>query len=168
MIRVIVRWSFRDFITKLWRGNLADIYRKTIWKIDRYGGRGIKICKEWMDVTNFAAWLLVNGYNENMTIDRININGDYEPNNCRLLTFSENSSLTRNTHWLEAFGEKKTIAQWLKDPRCKAKSGTLYSRWKYLGWSAEDAIATPPNEGHINGENHGRISYICVNVQSEG
>lgn len=130
----------------------------------RYGGRGVKICDEWMDVTKFAAWLMANGYNEEMTIDRIDMDGSYEPTNCRLLTFSENSSLTRNTHWLEAFGEKKTIAQWLKDPRCKAKSGTLYSRWKYSGWSAEDAITTSPNEEPISGEKYGRRSYLSLNV----
>lgn len=130
----------------------------------RYGGRGVGICDEWMDVTKFAAWLSANGYNEKMTIDRIDMDGNYEPTNCRLLTFSENSSLTRNTHWLEAFGEKKTIAQWLKDPRCKAKSGTLYSRWKHLGWSAEDAIATSPNEEPISGEKYGRRSDYIGNV----
>lgn len=130
----------------------------------RYGGRGVKICDEWMDITKFAAWLNANGYNEKMTIDRIDMDGNYEPANCRLLTFSENSSLTRNTHWLEAFGEKKTIAQWLKDPRCKAKSGTLYSRWRHLGWSAEDAIATSPNEEPISGEKYGRRSYNFLDV----
>jgi len=57
-----------------------------------YGGRGIKICDEWKnDFITFRGWALANGYQENLTIDRINNNGNYEPNNCQWITASENS-----------------------------------------------------------------------------
>jgi len=61
-----------------------------------YGGRGIKVCDEWRD--NFMAfhdWAIANGYEEGLTIDRIDNDGDYEPNNCRWITLQENVSKMR-------------------------------------------------------------------------
>jgi len=130
-------------IYRIWNGmkqRCDDIKNKDFL---RYGGRGITIYSEWYDVTKFAEWAYANGYDDTLTIDRKDSSGNYEPDNCRFITFSENSSLTRDTHWFEAFGEKKTIAQWIKDSRCTVASGTLYHRWKQLGWSMEDAISVP-------------------------
>ena len=57
-----------------------------------YGGRGIQVCDEWKnDFIPFRSWALANGYQENLTIDRINNEGNYEPNNCQWLTKSENT-----------------------------------------------------------------------------
>ena len=58
----------------------------------RYGGRGIKMCDEWLNSFEaFSAWALANGYNDTLTIDRINVNGDYTPENCQWLSYKENS-----------------------------------------------------------------------------
>jgi hypothetical protein len=58
----------------------------------RYGGRGISVCDEWMnDYSAFQSWALSHGYTENLTIDRIDNDGNYTPNNCQWLTASENS-----------------------------------------------------------------------------
>ena len=57
---------------------------------DRYGGRGIKVCEEWeKDFTAFAKWALNNGYSDELTLDRINPDGDYEPSNCRWTTWKQ-------------------------------------------------------------------------------
>ena len=60
-----------------------------------YGGKGIVICDEWLqDFNKFKEWALANGYEDNLTIDRINNNGNYEPSNCRWVTKSFNSGYT--------------------------------------------------------------------------
>lgn len=57
----------------------------------RYGGRGIKVCEQWNNYTSFRDWAMSHGYNDTLTIDRIDVNGDYCPENCQWLTKSENS-----------------------------------------------------------------------------
>lgn len=56
-----------------------------------YGGRGITVCEEWLNYQNFRDWALANGYQDNLTIDRIDNEGNYEPSNCQWITKSENS-----------------------------------------------------------------------------
>ena len=64
-----------------------------------YGGRGIKICEEWLeDVVTFYNWAMMNGYKEGLSVDRINVDGDYEPNNCRWVTISENVGYANRTN----------------------------------------------------------------------
>lgn len=60
-----------------------------------YGGRGIKVCNEWNDFLPFREWALQNGYKENLTIDRINNDGNYEANNCQWITNQDNCRKTR-------------------------------------------------------------------------
>lgn len=60
-------------------------------KYKRYGGRGIKVCDEWNDIKSFQEWSLSNGWKEGYSIDRIDNDGDYCPNNCKWVSVSENS-----------------------------------------------------------------------------
>lgn len=77
-----------------------------------YGGRGITYCKEWVDFKCFYSWAIDNGYKENLTIDRINVNGNYEPNNCRWITNKEQQNNKRYHHLFLFNGEIKNLAQW--------------------------------------------------------
>ena len=94
----------------------------------QYGGRGISVCNEWKE--NFKAfhdWALENGYDENSergecTIDRIDVNGDYEPSNCRWVSMKEQSRNRRNTIYLNKDGEKIPLSE-----ICE-KQGLNYSR----------------------------------------
>lgn len=75
-----------------WKGMKARCYNLKISNYFRYGGRGIKVCNKWKnDFRVFRAWALANGYKENLTIDRIDNNGNYEPSNCQWITKEENS-----------------------------------------------------------------------------
>ena len=71
-------------------------YNKNYEKFDKYGGRGIIICDEWLsDYKSFEEWSVNNGYEDCLTIDRINVDGNYEPSNCRWTTYSIQASNTQ-------------------------------------------------------------------------
>lgn len=86
----------------------------------KYGGRGIKICQEWLDdFDNFYAWAYANGYDETApkgqcTLDRINVNGNYCPENCRWISIREQNSNKNNNHSVTYCGETHTIAEWAR------------------------------------------------------
>lgn len=81
-----------------------------------YGGKGIIIYDEWLnDKKKFYEWALNNGYQENLTIDRKDVNGNYEPDNCRWITIQEQQSNRSNNVFVEIEGERKTASQWSKE-----------------------------------------------------
>lgn len=63
-----------------------------------YGGKGVKVCEEWQEFESFKKWALSNGYTDELSIDRIDSNGNYEPNNCRWITRSENTARANKNH----------------------------------------------------------------------
>lgn len=81
-----------------------------------YGGRGIKIFDKWLDeengFMNFYEWAINNGYQDNLSIDRIDNNGNYEPSNCRWATDFEQANNKRNNHYITYKGETHTVAEW--------------------------------------------------------
>lgn len=80
-----------------------------------YGGKGIHICEEWaVNPSAFEKWALKNGYANNLTIDRIDSTKDYEPDNCRWVTASNNSRYKSTTHLITVNGETHTGREWAK------------------------------------------------------
>lgn len=77
-----------------------------------YGARGIKVCEEWNDFPVFMEWALSHGYADNLTIDRIDIDGNYCPENCRWITIQEQQRNKRSNHYIEFNGERKTLKEW--------------------------------------------------------
>ncbi len=96
------------------RGNMIErCYNSNNKSFSNYGGRGIEVCKEWIESPlAFCIWAKNNGYRSDLTIDRINVNGNYEPNNCRWISNFDQQSNRRNNVYIECAGEKHTIAQW--------------------------------------------------------
>lgn len=80
-------------------------------KYKDYGKRGIRVCNEWQDVSNFVLWALENGYKDGLQLDRIDNNGNYCPENCRFVTPKENSRNRRNTKFLVVNNEKRCVAE---------------------------------------------------------
>jgi hypothetical protein len=93
-----------------------------------YGARGISVCEEWHESKNFFDWALANGYDDSLTIDRINVNGNYEPSNCRWITKKEQAYNKRNSIMIEYQGETKCLAEWCKI--LGIKYGTAKDRYK--------------------------------------
>lgn len=89
-----------------------------------YGGRGICLCQEWKDPHVFMDWAYEHGYHQGLQIDRINVDGDYCPENCRFVTPKENSNNRRNTKTLLLDGQKVTVQEASKE-RCVSQY-TIY------------------------------------------
>lgn len=70
------------------------------------------MCDEWDDFMQFYKWSMENGYADNLTIDRIDVNGNYEPSNCRWATQSEQANNKRTSVFIDHNGERKTLSQW--------------------------------------------------------
>ena len=148
----------------IWSGMRARCYTETDYHYKWYGGRGIRVCDEWIDnYVEFKKWALANGYSDNLTIDRIDNAGDYSPENCRWVTMEKQSNNTRRNHIVEAFGEKHTISEWAK------QSGVPYDLLKRrlaLGWSAERAI-TEKKRLSVNGH-YTKNTEESTNAKTEG
>ena len=116
-------------------------YRKNFPHYEIYGGRGIKICDEWLnDFVKFKDWALKNGYKEGLSIDRINVNGDYEPSNCQWITMEEQANNKRNNIFYTINGITKTQTQWCKYYNIPV---TNVRRRLSSGWDIEKALTTP-------------------------
>ena len=139
-------------LNNIYKGMKARCYRSSCKDYKNYGGRGIKICEEWINTERvslgqhysncskgflaFHEWSLSNGYKDNLTLDRIDVNQGYCPENCRCITAEEQHSNTRKTIIYK--GERKTIKQ------CCIELGlnynTVMSRINHYGWTIEKAL----------------------------
>lgn len=81
-------------------------------KYKYYGGRGIAVCAEWSFFEPFEKWALSHGYEDGLTLDRIDVNGGYCPENCRWVTWKVQQNNKRSNTVIEAFGEKRTLSEW--------------------------------------------------------
>ena len=106
-----------------------------------YGGRGITVCDEWiLDSPSFFSWALENGYKEGLTLDRVNNDGPYSPENCRWATYKEQCVNKRSNHWITFNGETKTVSQWVAITHISKT--TILDRLK-AGWTVERALTAP-------------------------
>ena len=108
----------RSFYKEPWYNNYrcmkSRCYRPKDPSYKYYGGRGIKVCDEWLNIENFEKWVKEHPYFEGATLDRINVDGDYKPSNCRWATIVEQDNNRRNTLYIEWNGESHTISEWAK------------------------------------------------------
>lgn len=110
-------------------------------RYDDYGGRGITVCDEWLDFNNFRNWANETKTDETLTLDRLNNDLGYSPDNCRWATAKEQNSNKRNNLLFELNGEICTLKEWCR--RFNVNYLTIYSRIYRDGWDFNTAILTP-------------------------
>jgi len=121
----------RTKIYRVYQGMLERCYYKQHKTYDDYGGRGITVCLEWNNkengFENFYSWALENRYEEGLTLERLNNNGEYSPENCSWITRQEQGYNKRNTVKIEINGEIDTLKGWSE--RLNIKLSTLRDRY---------------------------------------
>ena len=134
-------------LNKTWNSMKQRCNNSNCKQYKNYGGRGIKVCEEWVDkengFMNFYNWAMQNGFQENLTIDRIDVNGNYEPDNCRWTDMKQQCNNRRDNHNITYNNETHTIAEWSEI--LKIKRYTLYSRINMLKMPIKKAFEKSTN-----------------------
>lgn len=110
-----------------------------------YGGRGIKVCDEWNDsFICFYEWAIKNGYSDSLTLDRIDNDGDYSPDNCRWTDMHNQSVNRRNTVMFTLHNETKPLIEWCRE--YGVSYSTAYGRIFKYGWDSDKVFSSPYRE----------------------
>ena len=126
----------------IWCAMRSRCYNHSVPHFYLYGGRGITVCDEWRNsFESFYEWAINNGYADNLSIDRIDVNGNYEPSNCRWADDKTQARNRRNPRLFEFRGEKKMLIEWAEE------LGLNYYRVRNRlykeKWTVEEAFTTP-------------------------
>lgn len=135
----------------VWNSMLRRCYNPKNLKYKNYGARGITVCEEWKQFINFYKWAMATGYDKNAeygecTIDRIDVNGNYCPENCRWTTNYEQMRNMTNNHWITYQGETHILADWVK---ILGEKGKTFKNRIDRGWTVEEAMEIPYNKNRI-------------------
>jgi len=126
---------------RIWRGIKGRTSIPSFTGYENYGGRGITMCEEWYeDFIVFYNWSMANGYTEQLTIDRKDVNGPYTAENCRWVTSKVQSNNRRNNRLFTYNGVTRTSAEWAQ--HLGGSNNLIISRLG-RGWSVERALSTP-------------------------
>lgn len=146
------------------KGMLERCYNPNSIGYENYGGKGVKVCDEWIEnYSSFKDWALRSGYEDGLTIDRIDNDGDYCPENCRWASAIIQANNKKSVPKYEYQGESHSISEWariLNMPR-----GLLKDRITKLHWDIEKAFITPPRKCEsieYNGEVHTWLEWSVI------
>lgn len=141
----------------------ARCYDTNDKRYEDWGGRGIKICDKWLkDREEFVNWSLNNGYEIGLTIDRIDNDGNYCPENCRWVSISENNQNRRSSKYFTINGITKNLQQWCDEYDI---SRSMVNKRLSMGWNIEKALKTPKRERDtksIIGNRYGRLIVVSA------
>ena len=140
-MRVVIKHGMSNTrLYRAWDSMKSRCYRKTSASYSRYGGRGITICDTWRNSFEaFRDWALANGYADNLSLDRIDCDGNYEPSNCRWVTMKEQENNKRNNKLIEFKGVVLTQSEWCDV--LEIPPHVMQNRFR-RGWSVERAFTT--------------------------
>jgi hypothetical protein len=132
----------RPRLKSIWFNMRNRCYNANVSSFRTYGAMGVRVCADWLDYAKFEAWAIASGYRDDLTIERKDFDGHYEPDNCCWIPKREQSANQRTNVRIRAFGEEKTKSEWAKDPRCVVSVATLHYRLKE-GREPEEAMTSP-------------------------
>lgn len=121
----------------IWKTMRQRCYNPQNGKFKVYGARGITICDEWSDFVVFRRWALESGYNKNLTIDRIDVDGNYEPSNCQWADNNQQANNKTNNVIINYKGEIFTMSEFCKENNLNYK---LFSKYRKSGLSIDKLI----------------------------
>ena len=130
--------GFGTRLYEIWRQMHRRCYGRNTKAYKDYGGRGITICKDWQEYGPFEKWAMSHGYREDLTIDRIDVNGNYEPSNCRWATMKEQSNNRRNNRVVVYNGESHTVSEWADIYAVDQRK--LWQRLNARDWDVGEAL----------------------------
>lgn len=117
-----------------WQDMKNRCYNKNLDRYSSYGGRGIQVCQEWIDsFENYYNWCIDNGWEKGLSVDRIDVNGNYEPANCRVITLADQHYNKRNTLYISIDNKKYSLAKLLRDNNLSHKYALIHKQLKQ-GW----------------------------------
>ncbi len=129
-------------IYNAWHSMKARCYNPTNHNYHRYGGRGISVCDEWKDsFESFYEWATSNGYSDDLTLDRVDNNGNYCPDNCRWVTTKVQNNNREVSINITYNGKTQNLSQWCKELNLPYMR--IYQRLVTYGFSFEEAITEP-------------------------
>ena len=138
----IYRWYIRKHNARLyniWRKMKQRCYNNNDPKYKNYGARGICICDEWKhDFILFYNWAIENGYRDELTIDRIDVDGNYEPDNCQWATPKQQARNTTKNRNYTINGETHCLSEWCEILNLRYK--TVYTRIFEYNWPIKQAL----------------------------
>lgn len=126
---------------KIWADMKTRCYNENCAAYERYGGSGVEVCNEWQDYLPFKEWALKNGYNEELTIDRIDPFGNYTPGNCRWADYHTQNCNKKNTPRYKFNGEEHSLSEWSEITGINFH--TLSNRIHAYKWDIDRALSTP-------------------------
>lgn len=139
----------RTKLYNVWQSMHARCKCKSHPSYKNYGGRGIYVCDDWKEYLKFKEWALSHGYEDGLSLDRIDNDSPYCPENCRFVTMKQQANNRRTNILFELNNVVHTLTEW--SDIAGIKYDTLYRRIK-RGWSFEDAINKPVSKReHVKG-----------------
>lgn len=128
---------------RIWKNMRNRCYNPKVRSYKDYGARGVRVCEEWKRYEAFRDWAISSGYDDTLTIERIDSSGMYEPSNCKWIPKPDQGKNTSRIRYIEHNGKRMSLADWSKE---LGGGPNLVTTRLQRGWPEQDAVSIPPSQ----------------------